>query len=66
MVRIVELIGGGCAVTFLRGADPPGPYYAASVKQAWKHAGRWMKSREDRLHGPPESYGGVHLSTREK
>lgn len=51
VVRIVELIGGGCVVTFLRGACPPGPYYAASRQQAWKHAGRWMASREHLLQG---------------
>lgn len=52
VARIQALFGGGVAITFLRGARPPGPYYAASLQQAVRHVGRWMETREARLHGP--------------
>lgn len=64
VARIQLLLGGGVAITFLRGARPPGPYYGASLKQAMRHVGRWMDLREERLHGPQRSYGGVHLSSQ--
>jgi len=52
VARLQSLIGGGVTITFLRGAKPPGPYYAASLKQAVRFVGRWMDSREKWLHGP--------------
>jgi len=56
VARIQQLMGGGVAITFLRGANPPGPYYAANIKQAMRHVGRWMDTREERLHGEKVSW----------
>ena len=54
--RVAPLDDGRWEIMFTRGANPPGPHYAASFLQAKRWVVRFAMRREKQLIGPPTQW----------